>query len=290
MAWTFADIPDQGGRTFVVTGANSGLGLVTARALASAGARVVCACRDVAKGKAAVADLPGELEVRALDLADLSSVAALALGLDGPIDVLINNAGVMAPPRKLTVDGFELQFGTNHLGHFALTAQLLPRITDRVVTLSSLMHRVGKIRFSDPNFIRGYYERWLAYGQSKLANLMFAYDLQHRLFAAGSSVRSMSAHPGYAATNLHSHTESVHGRLLSLLSLVAQAAEMGALPTLYAATVPDLPGASYLGPDGLGQVRGYPRQVGSSAASHDRRAQCELWELSERLTGVRVGL
>jgi NAD(P)-dependent dehydrogenase (short-subunit alcohol dehydrogenase family) len=291
MAWTFTDIPDQSGRTFVVTGANSGLGLVTAGVLAAAGARVVCACRDVAKGKAEVAGLPGELEVRALDLADLSSVTAFALGLDGPIDVLINNAGVMAPPRTLTADGFELQFGTNHLGHFALTARLLPRITDRVVTLSSLMHRLGKIRFSDPNFSLGFYERWLAYCQSKLANLMFAYELQHRLLAAGSPVRSMSAHPGYAATNLQSHTESIQGRILGLLNLVvAQSAEMGALPTLYAATVPDLPGASYLGPDGPGQVLGHPRPVGSSAASRNRRAQRELWELSEQLTGVRFEL
>lgn len=287
MTWTSADIGDQSGRTFVVTGANSGLGLVTARVLAGAGARVVCACRDVAKGEAAIAGLPGQLEVRPLDLADLSSVAAFALTLDGPIDVLVNNAGVMAPPRKLTADGFEQQFGTNHLGHYALTARLLPRVTDRVVTLSSVLHRIGRIRFTDPNFTSGFYERWLAYGQSKLANLMFAYELQHRLLAAGSPVRSMAAHPGYAATNLQSHTESIQDRLMGLFNtLVAQSAEMGALPSLYAATVPDLPGASYVGPDGVGQMRGNPRQVGSTAASHDRRAQRELWELSARLTGV----
>ena len=291
MTWTFADIPDQSGRTFVVTGANSGLGLATAGALAAAGAKVVCACRDVAKGNAAVAGLPGHLEVRELDLADLSSVATFALGLSDPIAVLINNAGVMGPPRKRTADGFELQFGTNHLGHFALTAQLLPRITDRVVTLSSFLHRIGKIRFNDPNFTGIFYERWLAYGQSKLANLMFAYELQHRLLTAGSSVRSMSAHPGYAATNLQSHTESVQDRFMAVLNKVAaQSAEMGALPTLYAATVPDLPGASYLGPDGPGQMRGYPRQVGSNGASHDRQAQRDLWTLSETLTGTRFEL
>jgi NAD(P)-dependent dehydrogenase (short-subunit alcohol dehydrogenase family) len=286
MSWTVADIPDQKGRTVVVTGANSGLGLRTASALANAGARVVCACRDVAKGRAAVAGLPGELEVRQLDLADLSSVAAFALDLDGPVDVLVNNAGLMAPPRRLTVDGFELQLGTNHLGHFALTARLLPKITDRVVTVSSFMHRIGRIRFADPNFTHGY-QSWLAYGQSKLANLMFAYELQHRLLMAGSPVRSMAAHPGYAATNLQSHTESVQDRFMGVLNgVLAQSAEAGARPSLYAATVVDLPGGSFIGPGGPGELRGAPRPVGSSAASHDRRAQRELWDLSERLTGV----
>ena len=287
MSWTLTDLPDQAGRTVVVTGANSGLGLVTARVLAAAGALVICACRDVAKGEAAVADLPGRLEVRSLDLADLSSVAAFAAGLEGPINVLINNAGVMAPPKRYTLDGFEMQFGTNYLGPFALTAQLLPRITDRVVSLSSLAHRVGRIRLDDPNWQRGY-QRWLAYGQSKLADLMFAYELQHRLREAGSPVRSVAAHPGYAATNLQSHTESVQDYLMGFLNkIVAQSAEAGALPTLYAATVPDLPGGSFVGPGGPGGLHGYPRLVGSSAASHDRTVQRELWTLSERLTGAR---
>jgi NAD(P)-dependent dehydrogenase (short-subunit alcohol dehydrogenase family) len=287
MPWTAADIPDQAGRTVVITGANSGLGLVTARTLAERGARVVCACRNVAKGRDAVAGLPGNLEVRSLDLADLSSVAEFCLGWDDRIDVLINNAGVMAVPQGLTADGFETQFGTNHLGHFTLTARLLPHITGRVVTLSSMVHRLGKIRLGDPQFSRGY-QRWLAYGQSKLANLMFAYELQHRLLAAGSTVRSMAAHPGYSATNLQSHTESIQDRVMGLgNALFAQTATAGALPSLYAATVSDLPGGSYIGPDGPGELRGHPRPVGSSAASHDRRVQRELWELSERMTTTR---
>ncbi|MGQ0479817.1 MAG: oxidoreductase [Pseudonocardia sp.] len=287
MPWNTADIPDQTGRTIVVTGANSGLGLVTATALAAAGARVVCACRDVAKGHAAVAGKPGELEVRPLDLADLSSVRTFADGVGHAVDVLINNAGLMAVPHRRTADGFEMQFGTNHLGHFALTGLLLPRVTDRVVTLSSFMHRIGRIRLDNLNGERGY-QRWLAYGQSKLANLMFAYELQHRLVAAGSPVRSMAAHPGYASTNLQSRTESIQDRLMGLGNLVfAQSAEMGALPTLFAATVPDLPGGSFIGPGGPGEMRGHPRPVGSSGASHDHEVQQRLWEESERLTGIR---
>ncbi|HZZ51277.1 MAG TPA: oxidoreductase [Pseudonocardia sp.] len=239
------------------------------------------------KGRDAVAGLTGNLEVRSLDLADLSSVAEFCLGWEGTIDVLINNAGVMAVPRGLTADGFETQLGTNHLGHFALTARLLPHITDRVVTMSSVMHRIGKIRLTDPNFSRGY-QRWLAYGQSKLANLMFAYELQHRLLADGSTVRSMAAHPGYSSTNLQSHTESIQDRMMGLgNALFAQSAQAGVLPELYAATDADLPGGSYIGPDGPGELRGNPRPVGSSAASHDRRVQRELWALSERMTETR---
>lgn len=290
MVWTTKDIPDQHGRTFVVTGANSGLGLVSATALAAAGAKVICACRDVAKGRAAVAGMPGTFEVRALDLSHLSSVAAFALDLDEPIDVLINNAGVMAPPRKYTADGFELQFGTNHLGHFALTARVLPRITDRVVTVSSFMHRIGRIRLDDPNW-QGGYQRWLAYGQSKLANLMFSYELQHRLASAGSRIRSLAAHPGYASTNLQSHTESLQDRLMGVANMIiAQSAAMGALPVLCAATKPDLLGGTYLGPGGPGEMRGHPKPVGSSAASRDRRVQSGLWDLSEQLTDVRFEL
>jgi len=287
MPWTEADIPDQSGRTIIVTGANSGLGLVTAKTLAKAGARVICACRNVDKGTTAVADAPGQLEVRPLDLADLSSVRAFAGSLDGPVDVLINNAGVMAVPLRRTADGFEMQIGTNHLGHFALTGLLLPRITDRVVTLSSLVHRIGRIRVDDLNWEHGRYERWLAYGQSKLANLMFAYELQHRLLAAGSRIRSMAAHPGYSSTNLQSHTESIQDKLLGIGNLLmAQSAEMGALPELYAATRPDLPGGTYIGPDGFAERAGHPRPVGSNKASHDLDKQRALWEASERLTGV----
>ena len=291
MPWTAADIPDQSGRTIIVTGANSGLGLVAATTLAKAGARVICACRNVGKGTAAIAGAPGQLEVRALDLADLSSVRAFADGVDGSVDVLINNAGVMAVPLRRTVEGFEMQIGTNHLGHFALTGRLLPRITDRVVTLSSLMHKIGRIRIDDLNWERGRYERWLAYGQSKLANLMFAYELQHRLLAAGSTVRSMAAHPGYAATNLQSHTESIQDKLLGIGNrLISQSAEMGALPELYAATKPDLPGGTYVGPDGFAERAGHPRPVGSTNASHNLDKQRALWESSERLTGVTFAL
>ena len=287
MPWSIADMPDQSGRTIVVTGANSGLGLVTATALAKAGARVICACRDVDKARSAFSGAAGRLEVRALDLADLASVSVFADGIDTPIDVLINNAGVMAVPLRRTADGFEMQLGTNHLGHFALTGRLLPRITDRVVTVSSMMHRIGRIRLDDLNWANGY-QRWLAYGQSKLANLMFAYELQHRLLVAGSAVRSVAAHPGYASTNLQSRTESIQDRLLRLSnSLFAQSAEMGALPSLYAATWPQLPGGTDVGPDGIGEQRGHPRPVGSSKASHDTEVQRGLWDASERLTGVR---
>jgi NAD(P)-dependent dehydrogenase (short-subunit alcohol dehydrogenase family) len=285
--WTAADIPDQAGRTVVVTGANSGIGAVAARELARAGARVVLACRDTARGEAAAAGMPGAVEVRRLDLADLASVREFAGGLGGEVAVLVNNAGVMAVPKRTTADGFEMQIGTNHLGHFALTGLLLDRVTDRVVTVSSGAHNLGRIRLDDLNWERGRYRRWHAYGQSKLANLLFTYELQRRLAEAGSPVRAVAAHPGYAATNLQSHTESVQDRLMRLSNrIMAQSGEMGALPTLYAATVPDLPGGSYVGPDGLFEQRGHPKIVGSSAASRDLGTARRLWELSEKLTGV----
>jgi NAD(P)-dependent dehydrogenase (short-subunit alcohol dehydrogenase family) len=284
--WTAADIPDQGGRTVVVTGANSGLGAVTARQLARAGARVILACRDTAKGERVAASMPGS-EVRRLDLADLSSVREFADGVDGEVAVLVNNAGVMALPKRATADGFEMQIGTNHLGHFALTGLLLDRITDRVVTLSSGAHRIGRIRLDDLNWERGGYRRWAAYGQSKLANLLFSYELQRRLAAAGSAVRAVAAHPGYAATNLQSHTESIQDRVMGFGNrLLAQSDEMGALPTLYAATAPDVPGGAFVGPDGLFEQRGHPKLVGSNAASKDQDAARKLWEQSEKLTGV----
>jgi NAD(P)-dependent dehydrogenase (short-subunit alcohol dehydrogenase family) len=289
--WTSKDILDQSGRTVVVTGANSGLGEVTARELARAGATVILACRDTAKGAAAAASMPGRAEVRRLDLADLSSVRELADSIDGALDVLINNAGVMAVPQRRTADGFELQIGTNHLGHFALTGLLLDRIGDRVVTLSSGMHNMGRIRLDDLNWERGGYQRWRAYGQSKLANLLFTYELQRRLTAAGSPVKAVAAHPGYAATNLQSHTESIQGLVMALANrLMAQSGEMGALPTLYAATVPDLPGGSYVGPDGFLEQRGHPKIVNSSAAAKDPEIARRLWEISEKLTGVTYEL
>src|SRR5262245_54874581 len=206
--WTAADMPSQEGRTVVVTGANSGIGLVAARELGRAGARVVLAVRDPDRGAKAAESVPGEREVRRLDLSDLASVRAFAEAWDGELDVLVNNAGVMAPPKGLTKDGFELQIGTNHLGHFALTNLLLPSITDRVVTVSSPAHRMGKVHLDDLNWERRRYQRWPAYGQSKLANLLFTLELQRRLDEAGSDVRALAAHPGYAATNLQSHTGS----------------------------------------------------------------------------------
>jgi NAD(P)-dependent dehydrogenase (short-subunit alcohol dehydrogenase family) len=276
----------QDGRTFVVTGANSGIGLEASRALAAAGARVVVACRDTSKGEHSVADLGGDFDVRRLDLADLASVRAFAQELEGDVDVLINNAGVMAVPRSQTADGFEMQLGTNHLGHFALTGLLLGRIRDRVVTISSGAHRIGRVNFDDLQSERRY-QRWTAYGQSKLANLLFMMELQRRLDAAGSSLRSVAAHPGYAATGLQSHTQSVQDQIMSVANLVlAQSAAMGALPTLYAATE-DVPGAAYAGPGGLLEQRGHPQLVNMSGAAKDPEAASRLWEASEELTGVR---
>ncbi|MBF6555793.1 MAG: SDR family NAD(P)-dependent oxidoreductase [Acidimicrobiales bacterium] len=286
--WTAADIPDQSGRTFVVTGANSGLGAVAATELARAGANVIVACRDTKKGEQAAAAMPGQTEVRHLDLADLASIRAFAADL-GEIAVLVNNAGVMATPKSRTKDGFELQIGTNHLGHFALTGLLLGRITDRVVTMSSAAHRMGRIHLDDLNWDRRRYQRWQAYGQSKLANLLFTYELDRRFSAAGSTGKALAAHPGYAATNLQSHTDSFQDRVMSVTNcLVAQSAHMGALPALYAATQPPLPGGSFIGPDGLFEQRGYPKTVRSSRRSYDETTAAGLWNLSETLTGVTV--
>ncbi|HSD78584.1 MAG TPA: oxidoreductase [Solirubrobacteraceae bacterium] len=289
--WTAADLPSLEGRSVVVTGANSGIGRIAARELGRAGARVVLAVRDVARGEASAAGMPGAVEVRRLDLADLGSVRAFADGWEGVLDVLVNNAGVMATPERRTKDGFELQIGTNHLGPFALTNLLLPAIADRVVTVSSGMHRAGAIRLDDLNWERGGYQRWRAYGQSKLANLLFTLELQRRLDAAGSPARALAAHPGYAATGLQGHTGNPVQHVLMAIGnrLLAQSEEMGALPTLYAATQ-DLPGGSYVGPDGRGEQRGHPTLVGRSAAARDEATARRLWELSERLTGVAFPL
>ena len=274
----------------MVTGANSGLGLVTTRELARVGARVVMAVRDVAKGERAAGTAPGNVEVRRLDLADLSSVRSFATDWDGDLDVLINNAGVMAIPRATTVDGFEMQFGTNHLGHFALTNLLLPHITDRVVTVSSGEHRRGTMHFDDLNWASNY-QPWPAYRQSKLANLLFVLELQRRLTEAGWLVRSLAAHPGYAATNLQSHC----GKPLTVAfmkvgnTVLAQSDANGALPSLYAASQ-DLPGASYVGPDGPLEMRGKPTLVGRTAEASDPEAAKRLWTMSEELTGVTFGL
>ncbi|MBX7549486.1 oxidoreductase [Streptomyces sp. NPDC004232] len=290
--WNVTDLPDFSGRTAVITGANSGLGLVTAQALAGAGAHVVFAVRDLARGGAAAARAGGSTEVRRLDLADLDSVREFAAGWDRPLDLLINNAGVMMLPEQRTQQGFEMQFGTNHLGHFALTNLLLPYVTDRVVTVSSGLHRGGDgvISFEDVN-LRGRYTPTRAYAQSKLANLLFTLELQRRLAEAGSPVRALSAHPGYAATNLQSHHGSalMRGVMAVGNKVFAQSDRAGALPTLFAASQ-DLPGAAYVGPDGLGEMRGAPTLVGRSAAASDPAAARRLWTLSEEMTGVAWGL
>ncbi|MFD6450752.1 MULTISPECIES: oxidoreductase [unclassified Nocardia] len=283
--WTTANLPDQTGRTIIVTGANSGLGAATARALSEAGARVILACRDTAKAERVAAGLRGATEVRELDLANLNSVRAFADSIER-VDVLINNAGVMALPLRRTADGFEMQFGTNHLGHFALTNLLLDRLTDRVVTVSSVAHRIGRIDLADPNWEQRRYDRWLAYGQSKLANLMFAFELQRRLAGEGAAVISVAAHPGYAATELMSHTESIQDAIMWLGNrTLAPTAQEGALPTLFAATADVTPGAFY-GPDGFLGLRGNPALAGSARSAKDRTVASELWELSEKLCGL----
>jgi NAD(P)-dependent dehydrogenase (short-subunit alcohol dehydrogenase family) len=285
--WTAADLPDLHGRTAIVTGANSGIGRVAAGELARAGAAVTLAVRDTAKGEAAAAAMTGDVTVRQLDLADLGSVRSFAEATDGPVDLLVDNAGVMATPERRTADGFELQIGTNHLGHFALTNLLLPRITDRVVVVSSGLHRSGKIDLDDLNWERRRYRAWGAYSQSKLANLLFVLELERRLTAAGSAPRAVAVHPGYAATNLQGHTGNPVANLAGAVGnrLIAQSATMGALPTLYAATA-DVAGGTYIGPDGFQNLRGHPSVNSPAARALDGGTARRLWDLSEQLTGV----
>jgi NAD(P)-dependent dehydrogenase (short-subunit alcohol dehydrogenase family) len=301
--WTDSDIPDLTGQLALVTGANSGLGLCVARALAAHGAQVLMACRDIKKAQAAVQQIMAEvpharLRVVALDLADLSSVhrfADIVAQEHACVDLLCNNAGVMALPRRTTRDGFEMHIGTNHLGHFALTGRLLPMLQRspgaRVVTVSSLAHLIGRIRFDDLSWT-GRYSKWPAYAQSKLANLLFAVELARRLQASGSSVISAAAHPGYAATQLQmagpKMENSGSGKLLMTLSnaLFAQSAKMGALPTLYAATAPEIDNGGFFGPSGFFQIRGAPARARFGRRALDAAAAEQLWALSERLTGV----
>ena len=291
--WTSSELTDQSGNTVIVTGANSGLGEVTARELARVGARVVLACRNTEAGEKAAAGMSGDVEVRALDLADLDSVRAFAERTTGPVDILINNAGVMATPHRTTAQGFEQQFGTNHLGHFALAGLLLDRLREstapRVTVLSSAAHRIGTINFDDLQSEQKY-DRWKAYGQSKLANLMYAYEFARRAEAAGSPITVTAAHPGYAATKLQSKTESFLDRVMAVGNAVfAQSAEAGAWPTLYAATA-DIPSGSYVGPNGFMQQRGKATVVGSTKASRDEAVAARLWDVSEELTGVKYAL
>ncbi|UFS95181.1 oxidoreductase [Nocardia huaxiensis] len=282
--WTTADIPDQTGRTHIVTGATSGLGAATARALAEAGAEVIMACRNEIKAQAVAKTIDGKVHIRALDLADLASIRRFAGTVEGA-DVLVNNAGVMAVPKSHTADGFEMQIGTNFLGHFALTALLLDRLSDRVVNLSSLTHYIGRIDLDDLNWERRAYSRFGAYAQSKLAALQFTNELQRRLLAAGSRKLAVAAHPGYAATGINSKAGNLLESIINLGNrFVAQSSEMGALPTLYAATAAVEPGG-YYGPEHF-DWRGAPARNRSSAAAHDEKTMRLLWKQAEELTGV----
>jgi NAD(P)-dependent dehydrogenase (short-subunit alcohol dehydrogenase family) len=286
--WTAADLPSFAGRAVIITGANSGLGAVTAHELADKGAKVIMAVRDTSKGEAAARQMTGDVEVRQLDLQDLSSVRQFADGVD-KADILINNAGIMAAPYALTVDGFESQIGTNHLGHFALTNLLLPKLTDRVVTVSSMAHWPGRINFEDLNWKNRRYSPWLAYSQSKLANLLFTGELQRRLDSVSSPLRALAAHPGYSHTNLQGATGRKLGDALmsAATRVVATDADFGARQTLYAASQ-DLPGNTFVGPR-FGYV-GRTQPVGRSRRAQDPATATALWKLSEQLTGTKFPL
>jgi protochlorophyllide reductase len=296
--WTLADMPDQSGRVAVVTGANSGLGLAIADALAGAGARVVMACRNEEKAEAAAATIrakapTGSVEVQRLDLADLGSVAAFAdafLGTEQRLDLLANNAGLMAVDESRTVDGFETQFGVNHLGHFALTARLLPRLTatpsSRVVTMASFGHRPGRLRLDDPNFERRRYNRWTAYFQSKLANVLFSNELQRRLEAHDAPTISVAAHPGYTHTDLGVGDGGLANTVNTAAArFIAMSPATGALPFLRAATDPAVAGGSFWGPHLL--TYGRPVQETPSKRARDADDARALWVLSEQLTDLQ---
>lgn len=299
--WTLRDLPPMTGRTVLVTGSTSGIGLATAQALHQAGADVVLVVRNEVKGRAVADRLvaesaagrrrgllgtpPGRVTVGVLDLADLASVRRFAQSWTGPIDVLVNNAGVMMPPLTRTVDGFEMQIGTNHLGHFALTNLLLPYVRGRVVTVSSLMQRPGRIHLDDLNYEHRRYTKAGAYAQAKLANLMFTSRLQRLLSDAGSPIRSVAAHPGGSSTGLGDQLSAPFAPEIFRFGsrFVGQGSDGGALPTLFAATA-DIPGDTFIGPRGLFQLSGAPTAVGRSAQAYDLRVSEALWSLSEQLT------
>src|SRR5271154_304452 len=306
-SWTADDMPDLSGKTIVVTGANSGIGLEAAREFARKHADVILACRDLGKARTAAADITAsapsaKVDVMELDLSNLASVRGFSDAFHlqrQTLHVLCNNAGVMAIPYRQTADGFEMQFGTNHLGHFALTGLLLDRLLasegTRVVNVASGAHRIGSIRFDDLQWKNGY-RKWRAYGQSKLANLLFTLELQRKADAAGKKLLCVACHPGYAATNLQAVGPKMMGSSMAeyLMDLgnraFAQSAAMGALPTEYAAVAPDVHGGEYIGPDGVGEFWGHPKRVPCSAAAKDTAAAAKLWEVSEQLTNVHYAL
>ncbi|MBZ5738958.1 oxidoreductase [Nocardioides mangrovi] len=283
-------VPRQDGRRFVVTGASSGLGLETARVLARQGAEVVLAVRDPRKGEAAARGMTGKVEVQRLDVADLTSVREFAAQV-GPVDVLVNNAGVLAVPYALTADGFETHLATNHLGHFALANLMLPTISDRVVVISSRAAHSGVIDLDDLDWQRRDYQPFAAYAASKLAGMLFLAELQRRLTAAGSTLRATGAHPGSTATAITGATGSRWKTWVGHWGhrLTGMSVAQGALTSLYAATM-DVPGNTFIGPDGLGEMRGWPTAVGRSPAALDPAAARALWDRSEDLTGVRFPL
>ena len=282
--WTTSSVPKLTGQTYIVTGASSGLGLVTAKTLNEKGAQVIAAVRNVKKGREV---LSSNIEIRECDLADLESVKKFAKSINGNFDVLINNAGVMAIPMSQTAQGFEMQMGTNHLGHFALTGYLKDQIKDRVVNVSSIMHKFGSINLEDLQS-KLKYNKWTAYSQSKLANLLFSLSLNNYFESKSSKIISVTAHPGYSDTNLQAN--SSRGKKTKAMTIAnkifAQSAEQGALPILFAATE-SLERNSFVGPDGIFESKGYPKPVGRSKAAQDEVMAQKLWELSEKLTGVK---
>ena len=282
--WTSDDLRDQSGRVVVITGASSGIGLVTANKLIEKGATLIAAVRNVAKARAV---LNPKAQIQELDLADLDSVKRFANNLNRSIDVLVNNAGVMAIPLSRTAQGFEMQIGTNHFGHFALTGLLLDKIQDRVITVSSTAHKMGRMRFADINWNKTY-KPWLAYGQSKLANLLFTAELDKRLSDSGSKVKAIAVHPGYSNTALQGKSEKKTQDFFMKLAnkYLAQSDTQGAWPTLYAISE-DIPGNSFVGPDGFAEIKGYPKLVGRTKAAQNMKDANTLWEISEKLTGIK---
>lgn len=280
--WTAGDLPDLTGRTVLVTGGGSGIGLVTAREMGRVGARVVLGVRSVERGRRAVAGLPGDHEVRRLDVSDLASVRGFAQEWTGDLDILVNNAGVMDIPAARTADGFDVQTATNYTGPFVLTNLLLPHLTDRVVNVTSQLHRQSRLDLHDLDWRTRRHHPMAAYRDSKLALVLFSLELQRRLTAAGSPVRSVLAHPGIATTSLAAHSSA---NIVNRFSLLLNDPEHGALPLLYAATQ-DLPGNAYVGPDGLGGVKGHPAVRKAAKAGLDQARAAELWRITAQLTGI----